>query len=72
MEKLKEKILEKGYRYDYIYSHLKLSRQGFFNKLSGKTEFTLYEILVLSKLLKLTDEEKIDIFFANDVELKST
>lgn len=43
---------------------LGLSGQGIRNKLEGKNQFTVKEMNELSKILLLTDEQKLDIFFS--------
>lgn len=48
---------------------LGLSRQGLYNKLTGRKEFKSSEIKRLSKLLALSPEEKEQIFFADGVDV---
>lgn len=52
----------------YIAESLGLTRQGLYNKLSGKREFKGSEIKKISDLLNLSEQEKEDIFFADFVD----
>ena len=45
-----------------------LTRQGLYNKLEGKNEFTGSELKRLSSLLSLNERDKEDIFFADYVD----
>ncbi len=47
-----------------IAEELGLSRQSLYLKLSGERDFKSSEVTKLSKMLRLTDEEKLSIFFA--------
>lgn len=64
---LREKITESGMTITYIARALGITREGFYNKLSGKTEFNAPEIEELKNLLRLTREERDNIFFAKIV-----
>ena len=70
--KLAEKIENCGLTKSAIAEGLGLTRQGLYNKLSGDNEFTGSELKTLSKLLELTDQERNDIFFADDVDKSPT
>ena len=59
---LKDAIKKSGYKVEYIFTQMGLSRNGFYKKLNGETPFKDYEIKRLSELLKLTNDEIIDIF----------
>lgn len=62
---LKKKIEESGLRLDYIYESLGISRVSLYNKLSGKTEFTLKEARKLCEILNITSlRERDSIFFS--------
>jgi len=67
-EMLKEFIEKSGYKTQFLCDQLKLTRQGFYNKVNGKTEFNASEIAILTKLLKLTATQQRAIFFAQYVE----
>lgn len=61
---LDERIAASGFKLSYIVENVGLSRQGFDKKRKGITPFRKAEVYVLSDMLKLTDEEKMKIFFA--------
>lgn len=65
---LDEHIESSGLKLGYIVEKLGLSRNGFDKKRKGKTQFRVAEIYVISDLLKLSDSERNDIFFADKVE----
>ena len=65
---LEEKIEQSGLRVGFIIEKLGLSRNGFDKKKKGRTPFRIAEIYVLCDLLKLSDEDKSDIFFPDKVE----
>ena len=65
---LDAKIQDSGLYLKFIIEKLGLSRNGFDKKRKGKTPFRTAEIYVLGDLLKLTEEEKLSIFFADKVE----
>ena len=46
-----------------IESGVKITKQTFYNKLNGKTEFTRTEIKALIEILQLTNDRIIAIFF---------
>ena len=64
---LDSRIEQSGLRIGYIVEQLGLSRNGFDKKRKGKTPFRTAEIYVLTDLLKLTDDDKANIFFAQQV-----
>jgi len=64
---LKRKIDESGYKMQFIAEYIGVSYQALYNKIGNKTEFLASEIMKLSELLKLTDEERNEIFFAESV-----
>lgn len=64
---LDEKIEQSGLYLKYIIEKLGLSRNGFDKKRKGKTPFRTAEIYVLCDLLKLSEEDKSLIFFADKV-----
>lgn len=55
VEKLVERMRESG---------VKITKQTFYNKLKGKTEFNRVEIISLIKILQLSDAQVFDIFFS--------
>ena len=70
-ELLKQKIDESGYRVDFIFSKLGVSKQTWHNKLNGVYQFKQSEIVVLSKLLNLTQEDIGNIFFVDEDDSES-
>lgn len=46
---------------------IKISRETFYRKLRGTSDFSRKEILALSELLDLTDSDTISIFFNDKV-----
>lgn len=67
-ELLKEKIEESGMTMVAIARKTGIKRETLYNKLSGKSEFTASEIVAMSKVLRLSVEEREAIFFAAMVE----
>lgn len=62
---LKELIEKSGKKKSFLATKCGLSRQGFQNKCTGKTDFYAGEINILCKELDIkTPEEKENIFFA--------
>lgn len=64
---LREKITESGMTITHIARAIGITREGFYNKLNNKTEFNAPEIEGLKNLLRLTREERDNIFFAKIV-----
>lgn len=65
---LRKKIEENGLKISYVASCLGLTYQGFLQKLTNKTEFKASEMQALRVLLKLTNAEFQEIFFADNVD----
>lgn len=66
--KLRYKIKSSGLKISYLAEQLGLSRQGLANKINGDTEFIASEISKMSDLLRLTLEEREEIFFNKQVD----
>ena len=66
--KLYYKIKSGGIKISYLSEQLGLSRQGLANKINGDTEFYASEINKMSELLRLTPEEREEIFFNKKVD----
>lgn len=66
--KLKYKINEKGFKYQYLASQLGIARTTLYNKVNNESEFFGNEILKLSELLGLSLEEREEIFFNKKVD----
>lgn len=56
----------------FLAKKLGLSSMGFYKKVHNLSEFKASEIEILTVLLRLTPYERDAIFFASDVDLKST
>lgn len=66
---LSDKIGSSKLSISSIAESLGLTRQGFYNKLNGESEFKGSEIKKLSALLNLSTQEKEAIFFADYVDV---
>ena len=64
-------INESGLTREEIAGKVGLTREGLWNKLSGKTEFTASELAGMKKVLSLSNTRFRRIFFATDRELNS-
>lgn len=63
---LKQKKEELGIQTKYIVERLGISRQGYYNRLNGKTPFKLAEVQTLCEIFHITSlREKNDIFFSD-------
>lgn len=62
-ELLKRTIERSGLKSSFISDKLGVSRQALNGKVNGKIAFRQSEVYVMCDLLRLTDEEKIQIFF---------
>lgn len=70
LEKLKARIDESGISRKGLAEIMSLlgceiSVRTLYRNLSGEQEFTVSEIIALSVILELSDEEILDIFFCN-------
>ena len=65
---LRNKIESSGYKMQFVAQKIGLTYQGFLNKLNNKSEFRANEIQRLYRLLDLTEQERVNIFFAEDVD----
>lgn len=65
---LREKIDESGYKLRFIAKQLRITYQGFLNKINNESEFKASEIQILSELLRLSETERDAIFFTQNVE----
>ena len=64
---LRQKMIERGLQCKDITEALEISRSATVRKMSNKTEFTQSEIKGLIRLLDLSPDEVMSIFFANKV-----
>ena len=68
--KLRARIIEKGYKQESIAQKLGISAQSVNYKINNKRPFTTDEMFVLCEILEI--ENPRDYFFAQVVEEKST
>ena len=71
-EKLNNAIAESGMKITAIAKKLGITREGFYRKLNNETEFKASEISAMQTILNLSNDARDSIFFAKEVELKST
>lgn len=64
---LKKTIKESGIPITFIARKLEISRECFYKKLNGRTEYKASEIFKMQKILHLTDERRDEIFFGESV-----
>ena len=60
---LKEKIRERKLSYKKLSEKMRISESGFNKKINGKYFFTQEEVYELKKLLELSNDELVHIFF---------
>lgn len=65
---LKDAIKNSGMSVTYIANILGITRGALYKKLDNITEFKASEIVLLKKILNLSDKERDDIFFNARVE----
>lgn len=65
---LKDTIIESQFTIRRFAECLGLSRQGFFKKMTNRSEFKQSEIENASKLLNLSMQQEKEIFFADVVD----
>lgn len=65
---LRQKINDVGLKLQFVAEKCGLTYYGFMKKVENETEFKASEIMVLKKLLGLTDEQVNQIFFAPNVD----
>jgi len=61
---LREQVEKSGLKYQYIAEKLDLSRYGLMIKIEGKTEFKASEIRKICNILKINNDLRDLIFFA--------
>ena len=69
---LSDVISDTGITITAISKRIGITREGFYKKLNNETEFKASEISAIQQILHLTTKKRDEIFFANEVELKST
>lgn len=68
LEYLNDRITVSRIPITAIAEGLGLSRQSLYLKMKGERDFKTSEVTRLCEILRLTDEEKMLIFFANKVD----
>lgn len=68
---LKNRIEDSGMSMTYVAEKSGILRETLYNRMKTG-DFKLSEICALSKVLNLSRDERDNIFFANECELKST
>ena len=63
-EALKNRISESGISISFIADKMGITREGFYKKMNGATEFKASEIKSLKTILNLSNKERDTIFFA--------
>ena len=63
--KLRGKIVEKGYSVRTIAAEIGLNEATFYRKMNGTSDFTREEIQKIALLLNLSVQEKEEIFFGS-------
>lgn len=61
LEKLKLYIDRSGLKQQWLAEQLEISRGAFANKITGKSEFRVNELLKLTELLNLDNDEKMEL-----------
>ena len=69
---LERYIAASGYKKSYIAQQLGISAYAFSLKVNNKSEFKATEIDILCDLLNIGIEDRMAIFFAKQVDCKST
>jgi len=69
---LSEKISESGLKKQYIADKMSLTRNGLDNKISGRNGFYAEEISNIAKIINLSGNDVMNIFFADIVDKTST
>lgn len=71
-ELLKKKIKDSGFKLTYLAKTCGITYPCLLGRLKGESEFRANEMRLLSELIKLSDSDKLAIFFANNVDETST
>ena len=68
LQKLKDKIAEKGLLNNFIAEKIGINKSTFSLKINGDRKFTIDEFKNLCTLLNISNEERNSIFFEDDVD----
>lgn len=70
---LRELIDQSGLKYKYIAERLGITAYGLQKKIENKTQFKTTEVKIMCEILHINSlKKKEEIFFAKEVDLKST
>lgn len=67
LKKLKDKIKANGFKLEFIANKLEINPNTLSKKLNGVNDFNWSEVEILSLLLNLSDNDKLEIFFNTNV-----
>lgn len=67
LERLKKAIHRKGLSYSEIAKALEITRSCMSKKMSGVIDFKVSQVYLLAELLKLSEQERDEIFYKNEV-----
>lgn len=67
LRKLKTMIIDRGIKRSAIADAIGCSRYAVYKKLDGKSEFTASELVSLSDFMRLSREERDEIFFGDEL-----
>lgn len=70
--KLKEAIKSRGVKTTFLAKAVDMTPQGFFKKLNNSSDFKAWQMLKIVDVLHLSNDEAREIFFAQNVDGKST
>ncbi|WP_346698616.1 helix-turn-helix transcriptional regulator [Thomasclavelia spiroformis] len=62
--RLKAKLVEMGFSYEYCAKELGISKNTFTKKINNVEKFSIPQANKLAEILKLSQEEKVLIFFS--------
>jgi DNA-binding phage protein len=65
---LRQKIDDSGLKMSFIAEQLNMTPQGLYKKLKDGSDWLFSQVMIIKKLLQLSDEEVNIIFFNDDVE----
>ena len=63
LEKLNNYIRDRHYPINALSDDLNITRQSMYMKLTGERDFKASEMVILAKVLRMTNDEILDIFF---------
>lgn len=65
---LRQRIDKSGLKMSYIAEQLNMTPQGLYKKLKDESDWLFTQVMIIKRLLHLSDEEVNAIFFTIDVE----